>query len=120
VITWLAVLLLAGATFRLTRLVTADEITAGLRGRIRDRNRRQEQRIAGSPPDSPPLAVRYVRNPRRPVSWVLYRITSCAWCTSVYAAALVTLCYWEWTTPMIYVCAAATASAIAGLVSERS
>lgn len=114
--TWLQLVLEALATFRITRLVVTDEITQPMRDWFQGRTRIEhlQNQITQEI-----LATRYVRDPRRPVSWCLYRVTGCAWCTSVWVGAAVVGAWYAQPSVTIYVCAAAGASAVAGLISER-
>jgi hypothetical protein len=84
---WLIITMLA--TYRLTRLVTADEITKGLRGWVVDRSQ-----------------------------WLGYLVT-CDWCLSVWIAPLPALSVVVWgdVTPVQVVLVALALSGATGLLS---
>lgn len=89
--------LAALATFRLTRLVTADTITEGAR------------RWAGGV--RPWNGVPRLDRPRT------FEFITCPWCTSVWIGAAVAASTWAWAGPMLWVNGALAFSAVAGLLS---
>lgn len=69
---WLTLVLIAGATLRLTRLVTHDTITKPVRA-LAARHDARRSLAAGTPPVDAPGRV--------------YSFLTCPWCVSVYVAA---------------------------------
>lgn len=91
-------LLAAGATVRLTLLLTRDAITSGLREQAQD------------------WSAIYVGGARGRVAWWWAGVTGCPWCASPYIAALILAArplpgWWA-------VCTVAVWSLAAGLVGE--
>jgi len=95
------------AVFRLTRLVIADTITAGLR-----------ERLFGSRPgvtrDMGGERIVVAAHPR------LAAFLTCPWCVSPYVAAVVVACQALAAAVWIYPACVLAFSAVAGLLSEHS
>jgi hypothetical protein len=80
----------AMATFRLTRLVTRDLITAKLRLVV--------SRVGDTTSD----------------------FITCDWCVSVWIAGVVAFATWAWPTGWAWIAAVLTFSAVAGILADRS
>lgn len=100
----ITLLVYALAVARVTRLVTADKITEGLRGRV---IRWADRRAGVDPADEFP-----------PTPLLAYLVT-CPWCVSIYVGAVAApLVYWLGETPWTLVPALALAfSAVAGYLA---
>lgn len=85
-------IIIALATFRVTRLITTDLIFSPVRGLIWKK----------FPPSG---------------NGVGYLIT-CDWCTSLWVASPVFVMYKIWPTPALFVCGILAVSAVAGLMSR--
>jgi hypothetical protein len=83
-------ILLALATFRLTRLITRDQITAPLRNRVWK---------------------------RFPPSTQLGYLLTCDWCISIYVATLVVISYILVPSVMLIIFAGLSLSALTGIIS---
>lgn len=99
-------LLDALTVYRLTRLVTVDAITAGLRQRLIGTAYSPERDAGGY---RMPLAAR----PR------LAEFITCPWCTSPYLATGVVAMQSLLPTVTLYATAVLASSAVAGILSER-
>lgn len=82
------------ATYRLARLLTADELTKGIRRALGAVDKRG-----------------HINRPR-----TFYFVT-CPWCTSIWIAAGVVAVTWAWPGGWIYPAAALAFSAVAGFLS---
>lgn len=114
--TWLTIVILALATFRLTRVVVVDEIGEPVRAYLLSRQKVESRTDI----NAIVLETRVVRRDRRYLSWWAYRVTACPWCASVWiGGAVVALQHYqgEW---FVYVAIAFALSAVAGLLSERT
>lgn len=101
--TLLALVLVIGATARLTRLITSDAITRHLReGAVR-------------------RLVEHEGDPRRWRGELAYLIM-CSWCSSVWVGAAVAGTWWAWGGSMWYqaACAALTASHVTGALASAT
>lgn len=104
----------AGAVYRLTKLVTADALTEGLRDRIIDWSR---QRLL-STGDEIVVSRRYgpeVAEAGGPLAYLV----GCPWCASVWLAAGVALARRAAPLPWALAARALTMSAATGWLSER-
>lgn len=100
--TLLALLLIAGATARLTRLVTSDAITRTPR----------EWAVRRLVPGERTSGFRFE----------LAYLIMCSWCMSIWVGAAVAGTWWAWGGSMWYqaVCAALTASHITGTLASAT
>jgi hypothetical protein len=122
-VTWLLALLSIGALVRLTRLVTGDQITEGMRDAV-DRHFR---RAINGPPTMMQRAVGWSpeETPGRFWQWVARHfdygyLVSCPWCASIWLAPLAVLPVWFPTNRLILAAALGlTASLVAGHVQAR-
>lgn len=104
-----------GAVFRLTRLVTSDALTEGLRDRIIER---QRQRLA-STGDEMTVARRYgpeVAEAGGPVAYLV----GCPWCASMWVAVGVAVARRAAPLPWALVARGLTMSTITGWLADRS
>ena len=85
-------IILALATFRLSRLITTDYITEPFRNFIWK---------------------------RFPPSTQLGYLLTCNWCTSIWFASLITICYTIVPTATLVPCLILALSAVAGLISNK-
>lgn len=123
---WWLLLLTVGATYRLTRLVTRDQLplVAGLRERLllfwypefaEEKSRQRYEARRGRTP-KPHWGG---------LGWSLAYLVTCDWCVSVWVGAGVVLAEWFWTSrlrPLGWVVAAllvGLSSAVTGLVAQR-
>lgn len=93
---WLVVNL--GAVFRLTRLVCSDTITYPLRRR----------------------ALRWAARRSERLDTTITDFLGCPWCVSPWIAVVVVILAYYVPTPWVYVAYVLTASAVAGIVAERT
>lgn len=111
---WLDLLLDVGAAYRLTRLVTSDALTEGLRERVIERGARR-----ASLADDMAAARRYgpeVAEAGGPLAYLI----ECPWCTSIYVGVGVAVARRLAPLPWSHAARALTLSAITGWLSERS
>lgn len=96
--TLLALVLIAGATARVTRLVTTDRVTRAPREAL--------------------LRALLGRNEKSLVAYLVV----CDWCVSVYTGAAVAGAWWAWGENLWYqaVCVALTASYVTGILASAT
>ncbi len=99
---WLSLVVYALASMRVVGLITADQLTAGLRSRV--------VRSLMGPGDDAPLGWR---------AEAIYLVT-CTWCVSIYVSAgAAVVWYTVGNTPVLVVCAVALAvSQLTGMLSD--
>jgi hypothetical protein len=122
-VTWLALLLAAGATVRLTLLVTRDQFppTVWLRARALAAGIRWAQRQYRTDPTRPSTRVDQSICVDKARDWWLYKVLTCPWCVSFWiglpAAATAEWApgAWWFRVPAL----ALSASLAAGLTGDR-
>lgn len=104
---YLVIITIAAVTYRVTRLIIADRITEGMRGKVQAFfEGRWSKKHDYEDPDEWRSSVAYA--------------LSCAWCTSIWVATAVCLVIWA-VTPGLYpvwflIACVPTASAVTGLL----
>jgi hypothetical protein len=89
----IALIILALATFRVSRLLTVDVIFDGMRNKIWEK--------------------------RPPHTHKIGYLFTCVWCMSIWVASLITICYTIVPVATTIVCIPFALSAVAGLVANR-
>lgn len=84
--------ILALAVYRLSRLVVEDTIFEGIRDKIWS---------------------------KYPPSTKLGYLLTCYWCTSIWVASILTICYTMVPTVTVFICLPFALSAVAGLIAAR-
>jgi len=118
----LLILLVAGTTARLTRLVTKDSITEPLRAGIEKKAKANLGRNTRSPDDAPGPISALWRRIRRRVTWTkIDDLLTCPWCVSVYVAVPVSfIVVWSPTNRFLWAgMIACTASLLTGHLQTR-
>lgn len=103
------------ATARLTGLVTADALTEPLRDRLL---RRLGTVLDPAAAGTTPVLDRLYETHRR--RWMIGKLVTCAWCSSMWiSAAVVPIAWWHGTNPWALIPALIlAASQLAGMVSD--
>ncbi len=113
---WLWAVIGSLATYRLTRLIVQDDISAPLRERLRERT---HTTFYGRDMSGHINDTRVERRHDRAPSRLAYKLCTCAWCLSVWLAAGVVLLARYCSGWFQYVAAALAFAAVAGWLSER-
>ena len=116
--TWLTLTIYALATYRLTRLVVDDSITAPIREWLRSHGYVTLEKV-----DYMGAVVETKIDVRKGIAghvsaW-LFELSTCHWCTSIWTGGLtVAMAYWQgswWK----YVCTALAFSSVAGTIAKK-
>lgn len=110
--TWWMLLLLAGAAYRVTRLVGWDDLTHPLRvvvtGRTDDEHHAEARVYDENPTDLPP----------DPARWYLSRLVRCPWCAGFWICLATAAAYWVWPAQTLDVALPLLLSALVGFAAK--